>query len=48
MSRIDLLEKYGGVAPKMAEEAHSQVIDKALDEADLTVKDLTAVVVTIG
>ncbi|KAF9619914.1 hypothetical protein IFM89_010225, partial [Coptis chinensis] len=51
-SQADLLEKYGGVAPKMAEEAHSQVIDKvvqqALDEADLTVKDLTAVVVTIG
>ncbi|KAF9588312.1 hypothetical protein IFM89_008729, partial [Coptis chinensis] len=51
-SQADLLEKYGGVAPKMAEEAHSQVIDKvvqqALDKADLTVKDLTAVVVTIG
>ncbi|KAF9616698.1 hypothetical protein IFM89_031715 [Coptis chinensis] len=51
-SQADLLEKYGGVAPKMAEEAHSQVIDKvvqqALDEADLTEKDLTAVAVTIG
>jgi hypothetical protein len=26
--KADLLVKYGGVAPKMAEEAHSQVIDQ--------------------
>jgi tRNA A37 threonylcarbamoyltransferase TsaD len=26
--KADLLAKYGGVAPKMAEEAHSQVIDQ--------------------
>ncbi|CAJ1949782.1 unnamed protein product [Sphenostylis stenocarpa] len=49
---IHLLAKYGGVAPKMAEEAHSQVIDQvvqeALDKAYMTEKDLTAVAVTIG
>ncbi|GAU25652.1 hypothetical protein TSUD_265780 [Trifolium subterraneum] len=48
----DLLVKYGGVAPKMAEEAHSQVIDQvvqeALDKAYMTEKDLTAVAVSIG
>lgn len=51
-SQADLLVKYGGVAPKMAEEAHSQVIDQvvqdALDKAYMTEKDLTAVAVTIG
>ncbi|KAK7390132.1 hypothetical protein VNO78_25431 [Psophocarpus tetragonolobus] len=51
-SQADLLAKYGGVAPKMAEEAHSQVIDQvvqeALDKAYITEKDLTAVAVTIG
>lgn len=26
--KADLLARYGGVAPKMAEEAHSQVIDQ--------------------
>ncbi|KAK2975311.1 hypothetical protein RJ640_015989 [Escallonia rubra] len=48
----DLLVRYGGVAPKMAEEAHSQVIDQvvqdALDKANLTPMDLSAVAVTIG
>ncbi|PWA67123.1 glycoprotease 1 [Artemisia annua] len=51
-SQADLLAKYGGVAPKMAEEAHSQVIDQvvqdALDKANLTEADLSAVAVTIG
>ncbi|KAK2379284.1 putative tRNA N6-adenosine threonylcarbamoyltransferase, mitochondrial [Trifolium repens] len=51
-SQADLLVKYGGVAPKMAEEAHSQVIDQvvqeALDKAYMTEKDLTAVAVSIG
>lgn len=28
--KADLLAQYGGVAPKMAEEAHSQVIDQVL------------------
>ncbi|XP_027154598.1 probable tRNA N6-adenosine threonylcarbamoyltransferase, mitochondrial [Coffea eugenioides] len=51
-SQADLLARYGGVAPKMAEQAHAQVIDQvvqeALDKAQLTEKDLTAVAVTIG
>ncbi|XP_074564155.1 putative tRNA N6-adenosine threonylcarbamoyltransferase, mitochondrial [Curcuma longa] len=51
-SQADLLSRYGGVAPKMAEEAHSLVIDQvvrqALDNANLTENDLSAVAVTIG
>ncbi|OAY76931.1 putative tRNA N6-adenosine threonylcarbamoyltransferase, mitochondrial [Ananas comosus] len=51
-SQADLLARYGGVAPKMAEEAHALVIDKvvqqALDNANLTEKELSAVAVTIG
>ncbi|WRX09657.1 Gcp-like domain - like 1 [Theobroma cacao] len=51
-SQADLLARYGGVAPKMAEEAHSQVIDQvvqeALDKSGLTGRDLSAVAVTIG
>eukprot|EP00262_Sarcandra_glabra_P020625 TRINITY_DN8327_c0_g1_i1.p1 TRINITY_DN8327_c0_g1~~TRINITY_DN8327_c0_g1_i1.p1 ORF type:complete len:473 (+),score=84.38 TRINITY_DN8327_c0_g1_i1:52-1470(+) len=51
-SQADLLQLYGGVAPKMAEEAHSQVIDQvvqqALENAHLTPTDLSAVAVTIG
>ncbi|CAI9786012.1 unnamed protein product [Fraxinus pennsylvanica] len=51
-SQADLLVQYGGVAPKMAEEAHSKVIDQvvqeALDKANLSESDLSAVAVTIG
>ncbi|KAM7508764.1 hypothetical protein LguiA_019217 [Lonicera macranthoides] len=51
-SQADLLARYGGVAPKMAQEAHSQVIDQvvqeALDKAKLTESNLSAVAVTIG
>uniref|UniRef100_A0A803MA42 Glycoprotease 1 n=1 Tax=Chenopodium quinoa TaxID=63459 RepID=A0A803MA42_CHEQI len=51
-TQADLLVQYGGVAPKMAEEAHSRAIDwvtqAALDKANLTAKDLSAVAVTIG
>ncbi|KAH9733112.1 putative tRNA N6-adenosine threonylcarbamoyltransferase [Citrus sinensis] len=50
--KADLLAKYGGVAPKMAEEAHSLAIDpvvqEALHKANLTERDLSAVAVTIG
>ncbi|KZV57614.1 hypothetical protein F511_03074 [Dorcoceras hygrometricum] len=50
--QADLLARYGGVAPKMAEEAHAQVIDQvvqeALEHAKLTEEDLSAVAVTIG
>ncbi|VAH58890.1 unnamed protein product [Triticum turgidum subsp. durum] len=51
-SQSDLLVKWGGVAPKMAEEAHAlaidQVVQKALDEANVSESDLSAVAVTIG
>ncbi|XP_010056332.2 probable tRNA N6-adenosine threonylcarbamoyltransferase, mitochondrial isoform X1 [Eucalyptus grandis] len=51
-SQADLLVLYGGVAPKMAEAAHAEaidpVVDKALSEANLTARDLSAVAVTIG
>ncbi|CAO2162246.1 unnamed protein product [Urochloa humidicola] len=51
-SQADLLARYGGVAPKMAEEAHALVIDqvvqKALDDAKLSGSDLSAVAVTVG
>ncbi|CAN6446015.1 unnamed protein product [Victoria cruziana] len=51
-SQADLLARYGGVAPKMAEEAHKQAIDdviqQVLDDANLTERDLSAVAVTIG
>ncbi|XP_049936692.1 probable tRNA N6-adenosine threonylcarbamoyltransferase, mitochondrial isoform X2 [Nymphaea colorata] len=51
-SQADLLARYGGVAPKMAEEAHKQVIDEviqqALGGANLTERDLSAIAVTIG
>ncbi|KAL5571938.1 hypothetical protein UlMin_021535 [Ulmus minor] len=51
-SQADLLAQYGGVAPKMAEEAHAQVIDQVvqetLDNANLCERDLSAVAVTIG
>ncbi|KAL5571556.1 hypothetical protein UlMin_021153 [Ulmus minor] len=51
-SQADLLARYGGVAPKMAEEAHAQVIDQVvqetLDKANLCERDLSAVAVTIG
>ncbi|GLJ11384.1 hypothetical protein SUGI_0155080 [Cryptomeria japonica] len=51
-SQADLLVQYGGVVPKMAEEAHAQVIDRvveqAIQNAKLKPSDLTAVAVTIG
>lgn len=51
-SQVDLLVQYGGVSPKMAQEAHAQVIDgvveEALQNANLTPFDLSAVAVTIG
>ncbi|KAG9454545.1 hypothetical protein H6P81_007449 [Aristolochia fimbriata] len=51
-SQADLLAQFGGVAPKMAEEAHAKVIDQvvqqALEEANVKEGDLSAVAVTIG
>ncbi|KAK9742809.1 hypothetical protein RND81_03G198800 [Saponaria officinalis] len=51
-SQAELLVQYGGVDPKMAEEAHSrainQVTQSALDQANVAPRDLSAVAVTIG
>ncbi|KAM0872342.1 hypothetical protein ACQ4PT_038780 [Festuca glaucescens] len=51
-SQSDLLVKWGGVAPKMAEEAHAlaihKVVQKALDDANVSESDLSAVAVTVG
>ncbi|KAK1305735.1 hypothetical protein QJS10_CPA10g00813 [Acorus calamus] len=51
-SQEELLARYGGVAPKMAAEAHSLVIDQvvkqALENANMEENDLSAVAVTIG
>ncbi|XP_006644093.1 probable tRNA N6-adenosine threonylcarbamoyltransferase, mitochondrial [Oryza brachyantha] len=51
-SQEDLLVKWGGVSPKMAEEAHAlaidQVVQKALDDANVSESDLSAVAVTVG
>lgn len=47
-----MLSQYGGVAPKMAEEAHSlvinQVVKQALDDVGLKEVNLSAVAVTTG
>uniref|UniRef100_A0A0E0MV14 Gcp-like domain-containing protein n=1 Tax=Oryza rufipogon TaxID=4529 RepID=A0A0E0MV14_ORYRU len=49
-SQEDLLVRWGGVAPKMAEEAHllaiDRVVQKALDNANVSESDLSAVAVT--
>uniref|UniRef100_A0A0E0FKJ0 N(6)-L-threonylcarbamoyladenine synthase n=1 Tax=Oryza nivara TaxID=4536 RepID=A0A0E0FKJ0_ORYNI len=51
-SQEDLLVRWGGVAPKMAEEAHllaiDRVVQKALDDANVSESDLSAVAVTVG
>uniref|UniRef100_A0A0E0MV18 N(6)-L-threonylcarbamoyladenine synthase n=1 Tax=Oryza rufipogon TaxID=4529 RepID=A0A0E0MV18_ORYRU len=51
-SQEDLLVRWGGVAPKMAEEAHllaiDRVVQKALDNANVSESDLSAVAVTVG
>lgn len=52
VSQADLLVKFGGVDPRKAGEAHSEVIDQvvqeAIDKSNLTGRDLSAVAVTIG
>jgi len=51
-SQIDLHTLYGGVVPEIASRKHiekiSQVIAKALEEANMTLKDLSAIAVTYG
>lgn len=51
-SQIDVHTLYGGVVPEIASRAHiekiNQVIEQALKEADVTLKNIDAVAVTYG
>ena len=51
-SQIDLHTLYGGVVPEIASRKHiekiNQVVEAALDEAGVTLDDITAVGVTYG
>ena len=51
-SQIDVHAKYGGVMPEIASRLHAEnitiCIEKALNDANLTFKDLSAVAVTSG
>lgn len=51
-SQISTHEKYGGVVPEVASRMHIEVINKvvmeALDEANVTLKDIDAIGVTYG
>ena len=51
-SQAEIHAPFGGVVPKLAQEAHQNAIDRAvetaLDEAGIGVADLEAVGVTIG
>ena len=51
-SQIDIHKLYGGVVPEIASRKHIekviQVVDEALKEAGLTMKEVDAVAVTYG
>ncbi len=51
-SQIDLHKLYGGVVPEIASRKHieniNQVIDQALREAELTIRDVDGICVTYG
>ena len=51
-SQIDIHKLYGGVVPEIASRNHIQVVDQvvklALDEAKVTLKDISAIAVTYG
>ncbi len=51
-SQIDIHKVYGGVVPEIASRNHIQVVEKvvqmALEEAKITLRDLSAVAVTYG
>lgn len=51
-SQIDLHTVYGGVVPEIASRKHiekiNQVIEKALSDAEMSLKEITAVAVTYG
>ncbi|MBE7027829.1 MAG: tRNA (adenosine(37)-N6)-threonylcarbamoyltransferase complex transferase subunit TsaD, partial [Ruminococcaceae bacterium] len=51
-SQIDIHEKYGGVVPEIASRNHilniSSVIDEALENAKVSLDDISAIAVTYG
>lgn len=51
-SQVDLHKKYGGVVPEIASRKHVElilpVINQALDEAEVTLEDISAIGVTYG
>ena len=51
-SQIKIHEWYGGVVPEIASRCHIEVINeimkKALNEANITLKDISGVAVTYG
>ena len=51
-SQINIHQKYGGVVPEIASRKHMEyiipVIDKALDESEKKITDLSAIAVTYG
>ncbi|MCT4597336.1 MAG: tRNA (adenosine(37)-N6)-threonylcarbamoyltransferase complex transferase subunit TsaD [Vallitalea sp.] len=51
-SQIDLHEKFGGVVPEIASRKHIEnidyVISEALEESNMTIKDMDAIAVTYG
>lgn len=52
LSQIDIHASYGGVVPEIASRHHVQnitiVIEKCLEEANMTIDDITAIAVTEG
>ena len=51
-SQIEIHKEYGGVVPEIASREHTKnigyVLDDALNEAKITLKDLNAICVTVG
>ena len=51
-SQIDIHKEFGGVVPEIASRHHtkniSYVLDEALEKANITLKDITAIAVTVG
>lgn len=51
-SQIDIHSIYGGVVPEIAARSHieqiTQIVDKALTDADMTLEDITHIAVTNG
>lgn len=51
-SQIEIHKRYGGVVPEIASRCHTEaigaVVDEALEKANVTLNDLTAIAVTYG